>query len=504
MFRFHRLAAAIAALLLASPALPSVSSSAASNQHSLRDRLMHRGGHAEKVMPQPLGTGTRMNPASRAAASPAVVPPGYPRYRLIDLGTLGGPESNTIFPGRTLNNRGAVIVSAQTAVPDPNCVLDCYYDHALVRRANGRLVELPFPAGIDPAVNYNCACDIATNGQTGGFVTNGLIDPLTGFPQFRPVVWGAFGGVWDLGTFGGNSGQVNMLGPWGNAVGAALNTVPEDPDFASFMNGFTPAATQARAFLWNGGKLRDLGTLGGNDAEALAINASGLIYGMSYTDTVAHDATGLPTTHPFIWKNGSMQDLGTLGGTLAVVGDGLVGGPWGATLNGRGQAIGTSTLAGDETWHAFLWDKGKMVDLGTLGGDNSEALAINELGWVMGRSDYSPDSSYHHATLWRDGTSKDLGVVAPCLNSTATASNSRGDVVADLGYCTDDPSDLDFNSAFMWRPGREIVDLNNLVVPASSMHIESAFGINDKGEIAANAYLSTGELHAILLVPLAQ
>ena len=145
-----------------------------------------------------------------------------------------------------------------------------------------------------------------------------------------------------------------------------------------------------------------------------------------------------------------------------------------------------------------------MIDLGTLGGDNSEALAINERGWVMGRSDYSPDSPNHHAVLWRDGTKTDLGVVAPCLNSTATAANSLGDVVADLGYCTDDPSDLDFNSAFMWRPGREIVDLNRLVVPASNMHIESAFGINDKGEIAANALLPTGELHAILLVPVSQ
>lgn len=496
MFRLHRIAAALAALLVVSPAALNAASPTTWNQQY---HPRYRG--TQEGMPLPHAASTRKSSAPRAAANPAAVPAGYPRYRIIDLGTLGGPNSNTIFPGRTLNNRGGVIVSSETAVPDPNCFLDCYWAHAIVRRPNGRIIELPFPAGIDPTVNTSLAADIAANGQTGGFVTNGLMDPLTGFPQLRPVVWGAFGGVWDIGTFGGNSGQVDMLDSWGHAVGMALNQVPEDPDFASFMNGFIPAATRARAFLWEGRKLRDLGTLGGNDAAAFAINASGTIYGMSYTDTLANDSTGLPTTHPFLWKNGSMQDLGTLGGTLAVVGDGLVGGSWGATLNDRGQAIGTSMLAGDETWHAFLWDKGKMIDLGTLGGDNSEALAINERGWVMGRSDYSPDSPNHHAVLWRDGTRTDLGVVAPCLNSTATAANSLGDVVADLGYCTDDPSDLDFNSAFMWRPGRQIVDLNNLVVPASSMHIESAFGINDQGEIAANALLPTGELHAVLLVP---
>ena len=495
MSRFHRLAVALSALLVALPAALNAASPTASNQHH---QSRYRG--PQEGMPQPHGASTR--PLLRPDAVPvtASVPPGYPRYRLIDLGTLGGPESNTIFPGRTLNNRGTILANSQTAVPDPNCSLDCYWDHALVRSATGQIIELPFPAGIDPAINTSFAGDITANGQLGGFVTNGLMDPLTGFPQLRPVVW-AYGGVWALGTFGGNSGSVTMLDPWGNAVGMALNKVPEDSDFATFMNGFTPAATQARAFLWKGGKLRDLGTLGGNDAAAFAINGSGIIYGMSYTDTSANDSTGLPRTHPFLWKNGSMLDLGTLGGTLATTGS-FAYGPWGSVLNDSGQAIGTSTLAGDEVWHAFLWDKGKMIDLGTLGGDNSEPLAISERGWVVGRSDYSPNSPNHHAVLWFNGTSKtDLGIVAPCLNSTATALNSRGEVVGGQSHCTNNPGDIGYESAFMWRPGREMVDIDSLVVPASGIHVDLATGINDKGEIAAQGTLPTGELHAVLLVP---
>lgn len=495
MFRFHRLAFVLAVLLAAPiPALNATPSTALSRQH----QPGYRG--AKEGVARPHNAVTH----PRSAPIPAAVPAGYPRYRLIDLGTLGGPESNTMFPGRTLNNRGTVIANAQTAVPDPNCYLDCYWDHAVLRRPNGQLVELPFPAGIDPTVNASIAGDISANGQMGGLVTNGLLDPLTGVPQARPVIWGAHGGVWDLGTFGGNSGAVNMVDNWGNAVGAALNTIPEDPDFATEMNGFIPAATQARAFLWKGGKLHDLGTLGGNDAAAFAINGSGLVYGFSYTDTVAHDSTGRPTTHAFLWKNGSMRDLGTLGGTEVAPGS-FSYGQWGQVLNERGQAIGTSRLAGDETFHAFLWDKGKMIDLGTLGGDNSEPLAINEPGWVVGRSDYSPTSPYHHAVLWFDGTSKmDLGVVTPCRNSTATSVNSRGDVVGGQSYCTDDPADPGFESAFMWRPGKAIVDINSLVVPASDIHVALATGINDKGEIAAQGILPTGEVHGILLVPVAK
>lgn len=480
---------------------------------TLQARDLKRPGHRttfeEGTMRRPAAAGDVHRSIHAAAALGAAATPtvqagasGYPRYKLIDLGTLGGPESNTIYPARGINNRSQVIVSSETAVQDLNCYLDCYFSHAVLRQKNGTLEELPFPSGIDPSGNYSLAGDLTANGLLGGFVTNGQMDPLTDFPQLRPVVWGPFT-VWNLGTFGGNSGTVNMLNNRGTAVGVALNNIPEDTDFATEMNGFLPAATQARAFLWMGRGLQDLGTLGGNDAAAFAINDSGTVFGMSYTNTTANETTGLPTTHPFLWKNNRMRDLGTLGGTYATPGS-FAYGPWGWVLNERGQAIGTSTLAGDETWHAFLWDNGRMTDLGTLGGNNSSALAINEKGWVVGRADFSPDSPYHHAVLWQHNTMQDLGVVAPCTNSTATAVNERGDIVGGLGACTDNPDDLNYFSAFIWRPGKTMVDLNSLVSPTSSLHIEFSTGINDKGEIAANAYLPTGELHAVMLIPVKQ
>ncbi len=435
---------------------------------------------------------------SATAASQNAPAANRGRYRVIDLGTLGGPDSSNVFPARNINNRGQLIALSATAVPDPECFQeDCYVTHAILREPNGSIIELPFPPGIDATNNNSLAGDLTQNGLMGGFVENGLIDPLTDFPQLRAVVWGRYGSsATDLGTFGGNSSQVDQVNSRGFAVGAALNSVPENPDFASFMNFFIPAATRARAFVWQGGALEDLGTLGGHDACAAAINNSGLIFGMSYVNPTPNDTTGLPTVHPFLWSNGQMQDLGSLGGTLSVAG-GLNVGPFGAILNNRGQAIGTSTLPGDETWHAFLWNSGTMIDLGTLGGNVSEALAINESGLIVGRSDFSPDSAYHHATLWRNGTIMDLGVAGSCQNSTATAVNSAGDVVGGLGACTDNSG-----SAFMWKRGNPMVDLNDLVSPPSDMHIEFASGINDRGEIVGSAFLPTGEVRAVLLVPI--
>jgi hypothetical protein len=68
------------------------------------------------------------------------------RYKLIDLGTLGGPNSGQTAPAQSLNNRGQVIAISGTAVPDPlspNCFQnDCFVWHAVVREINGVVIDL--------------------------------------------------------------------------------------------------------------------------------------------------------------------------------------------------------------------------------------------------------------------------------------------------------------------------------------------------------------------------
>src|SRR2546429_706850 len=64
----------------------------------------------------------------------------YPRYVLIDLGTLGGPNSGQVFPARSLNNRGQLIALSATAVPDPECLQeDCHVTHAILQQADGHI-----------------------------------------------------------------------------------------------------------------------------------------------------------------------------------------------------------------------------------------------------------------------------------------------------------------------------------------------------------------------------
>jgi probable HAF family extracellular repeat protein len=147
------------------------------------------------------------------------------------------------------------------------------------------------------------------------------------------------------------------------------------------------------------------------------------------------------------------------------------------------------TLAGDLTNHAFLWEWGSLMDLGTLGGNNSEAWSANDAGEVVGRADFSPTSTDHHAFLWRHGVMRDLGTVAGQSRSTAYSINSKSQVVGDAN-----------DNAWLWENG-SIVDLNSLVPPNTDLHVAVGAAINDRGEIVATGVLQNGNEHAVLLIP---
>ncbi len=61
--------------------------------------------------------------------------------------------------------------------------------------------------------------------------------------------------------------------------------------------------------------------------------------------------------------------------------------------------VGSSArFAYGQPHHAFLWENGVMTDLGTLGGRASYALALNERGHIVGYS--STGTGQYRATLW--------------------------------------------------------------------------------------------------------
>jgi probable HAF family extracellular repeat protein len=317
------------------------------------------------------------------------------RYVLVDLGTFGGPTSSLNCCGNVppvLNNRGTVTGSADTSKPNPNftnfnpCIPPDPFLSLLFKWQNGSLTSLkPLPGGFNTTNG-----SINTHDAISGNSEVGEMDPILGVPGCHAALWEK-DSVVDLGTLeGGYESLAFAINDNNLVVGAAANTIP-DP-FSTFLFGWS---TETRAFVWQNGVMRDLGTLGGNDAAANYVNDEGQIIGSSFTDTMANPTTGLPTQHPFLWEDGRMIDLGSLGGSY--------GFPSG--INNHGSIAGLSYLAGDTIFHPFLWDRGVISDLGTLGGDSGYALGINDAGEVVGRADL-PGSAY--TTLSSGSTAKCL------------------------------------------------------------------------------------------------
>jgi uncharacterized membrane protein len=234
----------------------------------------------------------------------------HTRYRLAGLGTLGGPNSFIPMPvGIELTNTSTVVGESDTSIPDPyfrNCFqATCLVNHTFVSQKDV-LADL----GALPGVNSSIPFATNTRAQTVGGSENGVIDPLTGFPEFRAVLW-QNGQVLDLGTLGGNNALAANINNRGQVVGGAQNTAPDSFGFCfQPFTAFFP--TQVHAFRWEDGVMLDLGTLGGNDSCAYLLNEHGQIGGFSYTNSIPNPTTGIPTLHPFLWENGKLSDLGTL------------------------------------------------------------------------------------------------------------------------------------------------------------------------------------------------
>jgi probable HAF family extracellular repeat protein len=421
-------------------------------------------------------------------------------YQLIDMGTFGGPNSSFVLSvSAVLNNSGVAVGTADTPTPDPLCVyfnFDCYVSDGF-KWQDGAVSNL----GALPGPNSSIPLWINDRGLVAGFSENG-IDPLTGSYAFEAILWGEDGDLTDLGTLGGNQSSANAVNNRGQVAGAALNTIP-DPYSSIF---FIPGATQAHAFRWTESQgMQDLGTLGsGNDSAAFSINNRGQIAGASFTNTtpslVPNDCSlfsqNLPTEDPFLWDDGKMIDLGTLGGTCGQS----------EALNNRGQVAGFSDLAGDQICHPFLWDKtGGMKDLGTLGGDSGQAFAINDAGEVVGKANMpgvlgcDQYGTPAHAFLWKNGVMTDLGTPAGDLCSFALAINTRHQVVGYGWDCYNEISPA--GHAFLSEDGEPAADLNTLVPPNPDLQLIWAAYINDPGEIAAIGTLSNGDIHAFVLIP---
>ncbi len=330
--------------------------------------------------------------------------------------------------------------------------------------------------------------------------------------------------ITDLGSLGG-----------GVSVGAAINAsgqvtgysdtgkmVPTGATCRDGRKSLPCMAEVIHAFLWSNGTMTDLGSLGGALSQGTAISSSGEVVGLSTTTTKA-GATG----SPFLWNGQSMTALSAPTGPAGINNSGqIVGQCFDATLTQSTACVvsngAITNLPSPESNPAI-----ECTYINTVPAGIPAAVAINNNGEILGDCFYG---SLGVAIVWTN----DTPTVLPSLGGAATADESSGRAISSNGLVVGtSETSTGAEDGFLWQNGASTLtdlgpnfspaavnasgvivggqdvysngtlqNLNTLIPANSGYQILSATGINDNGQIIANATdTATGQTHALLLTP---
>jgi len=359
---------------------------------------------------------------------------------------------------------------------------------------------------------YSVTALVALGGTSSGGNTatnRGIIagySNMSGNTSRHAAVWrnDASHTLIDLGTLGGPNSSVtwNVKNDRGLIAGIAQTDMP-DPlgelwSSAFFYPGPNNFGFINRGFVYQNGKLRGLGTLGGNHSFAAGANNHNEVVGWAENDFP--DAACVPPQilqfRPVVWGPGidQIRELplveGDTSGAATAVNDSHVA----VGISGIcDQAIGRYTAT-----HAVMWSKGEVTDLGNLGAEFwNTPTAINQAGTVVGFAGVAgdPDGNTINAFIWTQsdgmqllpGLAGDVDIEAYGINNSGTVVGLSCDAT---GIC----------KAVRWDDG-VVTDLNS-VKGTFADRLETAKDINDQGEITGRAISATSVRTTYLAVPI--
>jgi uncharacterized membrane protein len=320
---------------------------------------------------------------------------------------------------------------------------------------------------------------------------------LSGNTTMHAALW-QNGSVVDLKTLGGPNSAVEwpVLNDRGYVSGIS-ETSKNDPLGEStawachaFLADGGSSGKTCLGFVWHNGTMRPLGTLGGNNGYAAGMNQTGEIVG--WAETKIHDSTCLAPQVlqflPAVWDAQERKARALL--TLMRNGkrdpDGAA-----TAVNREGDVVGISGICDQAVGrytarHALFWKHGRPIQLKTIGGHSwNTPTAINDEGQIVGflNRPGSKDKQGQidwDSVIWTDPSAPptQIGVLPGDQISEPTSLNDHG-VVLGVSF----PS----SHVYIWQNGM-ITDLTALVLLTyPQLQLVSVGGINDRGEIAGQA-----------------
>jgi len=327
---------------------------------------------------------------------------------------------------------------------------------------------------------------------------------LAGNQSRHAALWRQ-GALTDLGTLGGPNSAVTFSVKSNSGIVAGISqTGTPDPlgeawSSAAFYPGATGTGFINLGFVWQNGTMHALPTLGGNNGFATGANSLGQIVG--WAENSVHDPTCVPPQQlqfrPVVYgpSGNQISQLPLPAGDTSGAATGI---------NEQGQVVGISGICDQAVGrntakHALLWNtNGKIIDLGNLGAPFwNTPTNINQRGDVVGfaGAPNDPDGNFLQAFIWTpENGIQPLGFLPGDVHSEAYGINEKRQVV---GLSCD----VDGNCrAFIWQNG-VMQDLNDLKQPGYTALLEQARDIDEAGEISGRSLDSAGVRRAFLATP---
>jgi probable HAF family extracellular repeat protein len=366
-----------------------------------------------------------------------------------------------------------------------------------------------FEAAEEPSYRVRALESLGGTSSRGNGVNNGGLisgfSNLSGNTARRATIWLGTQ-AFDLGTLGGTNSSVawSRQNDSGLVVGIAQTALPQTRSDGWSCRAFFPAPDRANytclGFAWERGRMKPLPTLGGDNSFATSANNRRQVVG--WAERRNADSTCLnPVDRGFtavIWdlNRSRIVELRPYGDDAASAA---------TAISDRSQVVGISgdcdqSVGRHSAKHAVMWDRGRVIDLGNVGGDTwNTPTAITSRGDIVvgfvNSLGGDPDNPTFRAWLWTTrhdiqcaklpGTNIcDLGTLDEGGTAEAWGVNARGQVVGTAcdaaGTCR----------AFIWEKG-EMKDLNRFKGGYPD-HLENAMDISDRGEIVGRARTATG------------